>query len=301
MICSDRICESQPVASHFLKEMQRCKAQMVLGHSWTSDTSVTSVVLHWLQWWPAQGTMLLRTGWNAVVTVVHLAHRFLPYIVLVSVLLVVALLVLGPSEAACIGLLSCRLRANQLCIVNFQPRFSNHWGLWIQGSAWSLLFTLGSYSTLQSLHILSVSVPGLFWFAALATASSSATPSLQSLESSAACSSRQGWSGWSLLRWSMPCQFRRSNMPWHIWHMLDKSYKSNPDMSRWSSFPVSVDSVDHQHPSTLSSSWHPKRSSLMPLPSGCFCRCLWPAEGTPGLGRGWSGCLSSIQHSAWLN
>lgn len=50
------------------------QAQMVLGHSWTSDTSVTSVVLHWLQW-------------------------FLPYIVLVSVLLVVALLVLGPSEA----------------------------------------------------------------------------------------------------------------------------------------------------------------------------------------------------------
>lgn len=50
------------------------QAQMVLGHSWTSDASVFSVALHWLQW-------------------------FLPYIALVSVLLVVGLVVLGPSEA----------------------------------------------------------------------------------------------------------------------------------------------------------------------------------------------------------
>jgi len=50
------------------------QAQMVLGHSWTSDASVTSIVLHLVQW-------------------------FLPYIVLLGVLLVVALATLDPSEA----------------------------------------------------------------------------------------------------------------------------------------------------------------------------------------------------------
>ena len=50
------------------------QAQMVLGHSWTSDASMTSIVLHLVQW-------------------------FLPYIVLLGVLLVVAFATLGPSEA----------------------------------------------------------------------------------------------------------------------------------------------------------------------------------------------------------
>lgn len=113
------------------------QAQMVLGHSWTSDASVTSIVLHLVQWcapeiWVSLARSMRKKyhvfltfrkamtvpipGLNQfMLTPIQLPEwcqsqdgnkpcgrkcpRFLPYIVLLGVLLVVALATLDPSEA----------------------------------------------------------------------------------------------------------------------------------------------------------------------------------------------------------